>query len=457
MIRRRVSPPRGSRGVAGLVALALLAGCLLPPSATLAEEGSSVAVEPSADPRAVDPFGPVTLSARDLDVKDVLAMLVRSRGLNVVCAPEVSGTITLDLHEVPFHEALSAAVTLAGFEVARRGSIYYVRRSRDGDPAEAVLRDTRTYRLDYADPEDLTTVVLPLLTTGGTVVAYPPLRSLVVEDRPQVLDRVGRVVRALDRAPRQVVIEARILEARLSSDFRFGIDWSVLFDDGDDGEGSVSAGDGFAPDAGQDFFLTWENGDLTASLQAVEGVDELQTLASPRLLVTDGASAKILIGGELGFPVVSTIDNTVIQSVEFLDTGTQLVVTPTVAGDGYVRMEVHPELSDGVVTDGLPSKTTTEVSTDVLVRDGQTLVIGGLIREREETSRRGIPFLMRLPILGGFFGRTVTTVQRTELITLITPRIADGGHVAEWDGEGVYVDPERFAEREVRVPSDATR
>ncbi|MBN1826703.1 MAG: hypothetical protein JW958_10580 [Candidatus Eisenbacteria bacterium] len=370
----------------------------------------------------------VTLSAKDLDLRDLLSMFSRSRGVNIVSAGEVTSRVSIDLHEVPFDQALRAVVGAAGYQLTHRAGIYYVRRPSEEDDGASLLRDIRTYRLDYSTPVNLMPILEEMLSPIGKVTAYEPLRTIVVEDSPEVLDRVGVVIDDLDRAPRQVLIEARIIEARLSNDISVGIDWSTLFSRGK-GSGSAVA-EGFAAPAGsgtEGLFLTWGEGDFTAALQGLEGIDELNTLAAPRLLALDGREAEIIIGGELGFSVVTVVDNTVIQSVQFLDTGTQLKFTPVITGDGHILMTIHPELSDGVIDEGLPSKTTAEVTTNVLIGDGQTLLIGGLIREREEYTQSGIPLLKRIPLLGLLFGKTTRSTQKTELITLITPHILAPG------------------------------
>jgi type II secretory pathway component GspD/PulD (secretin) len=396
----------------------------------------------SADTRIVEAVKappPVTLSARDLDVKDVLSLLSRARGLNIVCSSDVTGPVTLELHEVPFEDALRAVSAIAGLEVTRKGELYYVRKPDEGDPAIDIMLEARTFRLDYAQAPDVIAVLTPLLSPHGTATSYDPTRAIVVEDWPGVLDRVGTIIDSIDRAPRQVMIEAQVLEARLARNYRFGVDWSLLVSSGD-GAGQLVV-DGFAAAGPEKFFGFWNQGDFAGALEASDAVDELQSLATPRLLVTDGDEARIIIGDQLGFPVVSTVDNTVIQNVQFLDVGTKLIVTPTIAGDGYLQLEVHPELSNGVIQNGLPSKSTSEVTTRVLIKDGQSLVIGGLIRERDERSRKGIPVLMNLPLVGPIFGRATKQVVRSELITVITPRIVQPGETIPYEGNGL-VDPE---------------
>ncbi len=402
--------------------------------------GSAVGGE-RPDPAAVGNQVPVTLSARDLDIREVLAMLSDSRGLNIVSGSEVRGSVSFELRDVPFQEALTAIVAMAGFEISRKGNIYFIRQPMGEDPRVSLMRESRTFRLDYASPNDVLPVVQAALSPDGQAQSYEPLRAIVVEDRPDVIGHVGEIITSLDHPPRQVLIEAQVLEVRLSRDLRFGIDWSLIFST-NGGAGEVTV-EGFAspPGSGQGLFVTWGKGDFASSLEALEGVEELSTLAAPQLLAIDGAEAQIIIGEQLGFPVVTTVENTVIQSVEFLDTGTQLKLTPTIAGDGYVMMAIHPELSNGKVEAGLPSKTTTQVTTKVLVKDGHTIFVGGLIGERDEVTRKGIPVLMRIPILGALFGRTTHTLAKSEIVALITPRIVQPGQEVAARSAGLVEPP----------------
>jgi type II secretory pathway component GspD/PulD (secretin) len=412
-------------------------GCLTCPTA-LAGDAAPRPSRPGG-PRSPEPDSihtepaPVTVSVQDMDITELLQMFSKSRGLNIVCGDDVRGRVSLELRDVPFEQALDSAVSTAGCQAVKRGDIYFVNRIPDDDPNDCVLKEVKTFRLDYAPVTEIQTVVTQMLSRAGRVTNYPPLRAVVVEDRPDVLDRVASVIAQLDRPPRQVLIEAKIIEARLSRDMVYGIDWSLLFSS-KDGSGSFS-GEGFTTPQQvrkDGVFVTWGTADFQATLESIEGIDELNTLAAPRLLAVDGTEAEIIIGGELGFSVVTTLDNSVIQSVEFLDVGAQLRIIPTIANDGYVLMNIHPELSDGVIDEGLPSKTTAEVTTNVLVKDGQTLFIGGLIRERSEQIRRGIPLLVRIPLLGVLFGKTSYSTSKSELITLITPRIIRPGESPQY-------------------------
>ncbi len=419
-------------GLLLMITLLFLAGAASPAEATNDDAGLG---EPS----------PVTLSVDNLEITEVLAMLVGARGLNVVCEGEVAGKVSLDLHEVPFDEALRAAVGMAGYEAIRRGNIYFVRRA-SGDQDDEIFSEFRTYRLDFAKPEQVKKVLDEMLSSGGKVVAYDPLRSLVVQDRSDVLDKLGAVIATIDRPPRQVLIESEIIEVHLTNDMQFGVDWSIIHKGTAYGQVDLQGFAQSGTSGSQGFFGRWEKEfekrEIISFLETMEGVERLNTLAAPKVLAIDGADAQIIIGGQLGFSVVTTVENTVIQSVEFLDTGAQLRITPTITSDGQVLMQIHPELSDGVIQNGLPSKSTTQVSSSVLIPDGQTLFIGGLIRERDETIRKGIPGLIHLPVVGALFGRTAHAVRRSEIVVLITPRIVPAGAYAPYTGIGL-VEPER--------------
>lgn len=412
--------------------------CLWSLAGLLLWSGSAVRADGDAVPQGDELQEPVTLSVKDMDIKDVLSMFSDSRDLNIVCEGAVKGAVSIDLHGVPFPQALRAVVGMAGFDVTRKGNIYFVHKPAGGDPGRTVMLESRTFRLNYADPTEVQTVLGEFSSPIGKVTTYAPLRALVVEDHAEVLARMEAILAEIDCAPRQVIIEARLIEARLSDDMSMGIDWSLVFSQ-NKGSGNLDLS-GFASPAGmgsEGFFITWGEGDFTAALEMMAGVEDLNTLAAPRLVAIDGAEAEIIIGGQLGFRVVTYVENTVMESVEFLDTGAQLRLTPTIAADGHILMSISPELSDGKIEEGLPSKTTTEVTTQVLVKDGQTLFIGGLIREREEMARQGIPLLMDIPLLGRLFGKTTVGTQKTEIVVLITPHIVLPGEAAPYEGLGL--------------------
>ena len=172
---------------------------------------------------------------------------------------------------------------------------------------------------------------------------------------------------------------------------------------------------------------------ITGFIRALETVGSTKILASPRILVLNKQRAEIQLGSRLGFR--STVTQNIIgttQAVQFLNTGTLLRLRPFVSSDDIIRMEIHPERSEGSVdpTTGLPSQTLAELTTNVMVPNGATLVIGGLMEDQDEYQQSGLPGLSRLPILGYLFGTREKIDQRRELVVLLTPHVWSPGQGA---------------------------
>jgi type IV pilus assembly protein PilQ len=225
-----------------------------------------------------------------------------------------------------------------------------------------------------------------------------------------------------------VLIGARVLEVRLDNESSLGVDWASIFGAGEATVDLSTSGFSLTPESGSHgVFATIGSRDVTAFLDALREVVDFEALSAPQVLVLEGKEAEIIVGGKLGFYITTTTQTSTIQSVEFLDIGSLLTLTPIISDDGHIQMKIHPKVSDGVVENGLPSETTTEVTTQVLVADGETLFIGGLIRRRAQDSHSGVPLLGQIPYLGSLFGRHGDTAQRTEVVVLITPRVVKPG------------------------------
>jgi type IV pilus assembly protein PilQ len=279
----------------------------------------------------------------------------------------------------------------------------------------------RIFKLKYADIDEVKKVIDKLVSESANIEFYKPEKTLIVEDITKNLDQIEKVLDALDVPPRQVLIETRILQVRLNDDTSLGIDWNHAFNSFFDSSGSVST-QGFTG-ATQGFFFNILSGDFTLFLEALQNITDVSTLSSPSLLALDNKEATIIIGEKLGYYVTTATEGTVLQSVEFLDTGTQLILTPQVIDDDRVIMKIHPEVSDGIVIAGLPSKNTAEVTTNLMAPNGGTIFIGGLIRDRKEDIKNRVPGFGAIPILGALFSKTNNITVRTEIIVLITPHI----------------------------------
>jgi type II secretory pathway component GspD/PulD (secretin) len=165
------------------------------------------------------------------------------------------------------------------------------------------------------------------------------------------------------------------------------------------------------------------NRNVDVFLNALNNKGRVRTLATPKLLTLENQEATTNIGDKLGFRVTTTINNVTSETIQFLETGVILRVTPSVDSDGRIALRVRPEVSTGALLGGIPSKKTTEVNTQLVAENGQSILIGGLIKSSASQRRIGVPLLGDLPGLGHLFSNDERTGSLTETIVLITPRI----------------------------------
>jgi type IV pilus assembly protein PilQ len=308
---------------------------------------------------------------------------------------------------------------------------------------------TRVYRPNYITAKDLEQLITPLLTESiGKVKAAAPSKvgiaadgasaggddyagaeAVMVQDYEKVLTMIDGLVAKMDSRPAQVAIEAMILSVKLDDEHRFGVDFEFLRNNNHvrlaTGSPLNTLGEITFEDGGLKFGYLDTN--LAMFLDAVETIGDANIIATPRVLCLNRQRAEILIGAQLGYVNTTQTETASTQSVDFLEVGTQLRIRPFIASDGMVRMEVHPELSTGVVrveqNFTLPDKDVTQVTSNIMVRDGSTVVIGGLIRDEMTTTGNQVPLFGSLPLVGPAFRRTTQSMERREIIVLITPHI----------------------------------
>ncbi|MEO1998277.1 MAG: secretin and TonB N-terminal domain-containing protein, partial [Planctomycetaceae bacterium] len=433
-----------------------------------------------------------TLTIQEADIRQVLEMFAELSGRNIVVGRSVTGTVSASLNGVNIDEALSAILRSQGLVYEEDEKFIFVATPEDADSIKHIESKitTRIYRPKYINGTDLQTLLTPLMSpdVGKMAITTPATTGLesdnsdgggdqltqqdavLVLDYPQVIAEMDKVVEEMDVPPSQVVIEAMILTVNLSDDLQFGVNFALLSDHGKglavSGDGSVlnnatgfppqgngsgssivpAAGDFIAKTSGLKFGLI--SGDVTSFVEALESISDTNLIASPQLRVINKQKAELIIGSRLGYSTVTNNGTTSIQNVSFLDVGTKLILRPFISPDGMVRMEIHPERSSGQINDstGLPDTQTTEVTTNVMVRDGTTVVIGGLIDEQTKEEIQRIPLLGSLPLIGPVFQNKSENVVRTEMIVLITPRIVPTDEAAT-AGQAAKTEFEQRADR----------
>lgn len=380
---------------------------------------------------------------------------------NIVPSPKVDGTITVtSLHDVSFEEAMDAILGY-GFKWEQQGRFIRVYTAKEyQELKEDKSRMThKVFTLYYISSVEARKLIMPVLSENAKIEASTAAQigvpggetiggsgggntlamndTLIVYDYPENIAMAEDIIKSLDVRPKQVLIEAAILSATLTEDMQFGIDWDTLkgsaitklSDITQDaqhyfkGEGT-SANIESALTGGLTVGLAID--DIAGFIRAVEEITDVTLLANPKILTVNKQLGQVYIGNKLGYRVGDTFDaqgNRVEGTVKFLDTGTKLSFRPYIGDDGYIRMDIHPKDSIGSVPGGIPQETSAELITNIIVKDGQTIVIGGLFRDKITNVRTQVPILGDLPLIGAAFRGTADKVERQEVIVLLTPHI----------------------------------
>ena len=323
---------------------------------------------------------------------------------------------------------------------------------------------------------------------------------LVVNDYPENLTRIDELLDEIDTAPRQVVVDATIASVSVNEKDAFGVDFSLIGNldvtklinplgpvtdmlRGSAGpppgtQGAVPTpiyGDGNLPAYGaqstpgnvsggdHNFKVGLVAGDAAVFIRALDRVTDTMVLARPRLMALNRQRAQVLVGQRVAYLSTTSTDTTTTQTVQYLDTGVKLMLRPFISKDDSIRLELYPSVSEAVrktITSGgiegsiqVPDEFTNEISTNVRVRDGQTLVLGGLFREETRVSNNQVPFLGDIPIVGAAFSGHDNEINRKEIIFLITPNIVEDSLI-EASGEAgkAFVNSLRAGMRDGLLP-----
>lgn len=365
----------------------------------------------------------ISLSLKKANIEEVMQMLSKQQRINVLLGPGVDGEVSLNLYDTPVDQAIRAIASAGGFVVERRQRSYFIMRAEDSGKYSSGTTEVRSYAIRYTDPNEVEGVVRNHLSSLGKVKVLSDRRMLIVEDTSEFQHRIKALLRELDKRPRQILIEAHILQIQLDDGDSFGFDWTKLFNS-DGGTGSFGV-QGFNGSGTTGLFLQLSTPDINVALNALRNETRVRTLSTPKLLALENQEASVIIGNRLGYKVTTTINQVTTESIEFLESGVILKVTPSVDDSDRILLDIHPEVSDGDLPGGIPRQNTTEVTTQVLVGNGQTVFIGGLLKQKDSDSSNRVRGLSRIPLFGKLFGSEESSFSNTETIVMITPRIVD--------------------------------
>ncbi len=464
--------------------LAFLPSLLLLTASAVAAQEEPTTAPPAQEPAAETPLPfrhlgdqSITVNFQDEDLAKVLEMFSTNYKLNLVYGPDVVGSVTMNLFDVPVAAALEKILATNGYQYEVDGNFIVV----EPMPKVATAGANRSpypptpIYLDHLRAQDVAPMIAPMLAGGEKVVEgfksqkgidnvtdaggneLADREILILYASEQTLKRVRTLLDEIDRKPPQVLVEATILSVNLSNAYQMGVDFTAfggidfqaLGANGDISSG-VGAGDlstdtnpitgwlgsvsqrGFTDPSSDGLHFGILRNQVGVFVQALEEVGNATVLSNPQILTLNRHAAQLLVGRKLPYFTTTTTETGTQQSVNFLEVGTSLVFRPFVTEDGYVRMEIHPKKSDGFINNqGLPEETTSEVTTNIMVEEGNTVVIGGLMEEIQNTSVSQIPLLGSLPWVGGLFRRTNDSSTRAEIIILLTPHIVGQDELSE--------------------------
>ena len=392
-------------------------------------DGNRVQLQSNADE--------VILVTRDAPLSTVLSMIAQQQGLNFVTGEDVNQRVNVTLNNVKLNDALDAILAVHGYTWARNNNIVTISSmNSDRKTSPSVQgRMVRVFTLNYVLASDVEKVVKGLMSPLGQTFTNQTKKmeqrnaheQLIVEDMPPYLDRIAEYIAQVDTVPRQVIVEANILQVALKDNNRHGVNFNHLaqVSRSNVNIGTMGLASGTAPTT----MMRIEGSDLTGLIDLLKSTNDTKTLASPKVAVLNGQEAKISVGGQLGYLLTTATNTSTLQSVSFLPFGVILEVVPIISDDGKIVMTVSPEVSTARInpTSKVPDSEATKVTTTVMLTDGQAIVIGGLIKETVNDSQNKVPFLGDLWVVGRLFQSRDQLVERSEIIITLLPRITGPG------------------------------
>lgn len=397
------------------------------------------AAPPTTDVPPQKNEGPILISIdlRAVDISYAFRLFSKETGENIVVSETVRGKITLSLNNVTTEEAFNAILKAGNCTYVRDGNI--IRIVPSGEPKKITYLQggmvNKTYTINYIKAEEMASTLTNLLPEGTKILVAGSDR-IVIEGVEEAINRADDIIANLDCAPKQVMVEARIIELTNSNSSALGMNFK--FTDPNNPTSILQTKGLAAPPTASTatgLYYSVSNQNLDVLLEALSVSTGYDLLSSPKVMAINGEKAEIITGQRLGYKVKTITDTGLIESVEFLDVGTKLVFTAFIKDTGYIIMDIHPEISEGSIVNDLPQKKSTETTTQLIVKDGETIIIGGLMKDFSQKVNKGLPFLSDIPFIGVPFRRVELITEKREIMVLISPRITTSDELNKMGSE----------------------
>lgn len=384
--------------------------------------------------------GHINLNLKDVSLKNTLQLLCNRMGKNLLLDSQVKERkLNMNFSNITPPEAFNAILRAnnLGYKEMEGNILFVAKAEKIGNRTTV-----RHFVCKYADAEEMVKILSKIVSSdSGSIIADKRTNTLIMRAVPEVILRTERLMQQLDRPTKQVYIQAEIVEVSSTDGQELGVEWlwkSANFNSlkgkvGTDFDLTTSASEDdeisestntFPSPSGLGLGIGILNSDVEAVLHALDEVNNVNLLSRPRVITMDNQESVIEVGDQIPFKKLNEFG---VTSFEFKDATVQLVVKPHIIDEEYILLEVSPkaDFQNGFTPDGTPIISTRKASTNVKVKNGQTIVIGGLIRDSLIKNQKKVPILGDIPLLGLLFRSTKTTKVKTELIVFITPVILE--------------------------------
>ncbi len=400
---------------------------------------------------------PISLDVQEAEIGTVLRSLAGYSGTNIVASPRVQGKVTVKLEDVPWEQALSVILKSHSFDYVEEAGIYRVDTAEElrdeklaSERARSQVENVAPLRLHkvplhYANAEEVKDALEKMLTDRGNIDVDLRTNSLLVNDIDERVEIIAAMAHDLDSETPQVEINARLVDMDVLATRELGLSWSVKNFKAPGGNlaGGLDVINPVQNPAGVLRVATVQDwGELFMKLEAMESSNAANLISNPVITTTDNREASILVGQKIPLIVSDEAGNAITQLTTI---GIMLKVTPHINKDMNITLDIHNEVSDlssQATVQGGVIINTSESDTRVLVENGATAIIGGLIRKVDSTLETGVPVLKDIPVLGALFRHESKTTASRELVVFVTPTIITDSYMRRStltsDTEGTY-------------------
>ncbi|MFH1397534.1 MAG: secretin N-terminal domain-containing protein [Candidatus Omnitrophota bacterium] len=379
----------------------------------------------------------VDLDLKDVDIRDVVRSFSKISGKNIIVSEEVKAKVTLRLKNVGWREALDMTLGTYNFVMVEKDNYIVISTLEKRRQAEERGElETRIVTFNFVKVSDIQKTLSSMLTSRGKIEVDARTNSLVITDIVDRIDRIRDVAVQLDTKTPQVMIEAMLIDLKLTNEEQLGINWTMTLKEMSQRSMIQNLGLSGATTGEIRYgktIMPWA--DFTAVMNFWIEQKRVNILANPKVLTLDNLAANIDINEQIPYTQQTTTDQGTVASTQFKDVGIKLSVVPHITKDNFIFLNIKTEQSfrSGWTPDNQPIIDSRKAETNLMVKDGETIVIGGLRKKEDTVTTDKLPILGSIPYLGKLFNRSNRSKIESELVIFVTPRVSVSAVLDEYE------------------------